>query len=126
MLNLRIDKFGYKAKPNSYEIGKISNRLSKSVTKEVAFDEFCMLVGEQGHSFCVSDFNGKRTKDNFKSQQIFALDFDNEITYSEISKRAESYGLSIALAYETFLSVNENRFRIVFINAFQIDDIRVW
>lgn len=114
MINLRIDKTGYKAKPNGYEIAKISNRLSDMTTKEIPFEEFSSLVGEQGHSFCVSDFYGIRTKDNYKSQQIFALDFDDGITYSELSKRAESYGLPIALAYETFSSVNENRFRVVF------------
>ena len=125
MVNLRIDKYGYAYKPNRNEIAKISNRLSESYAKEVAFDKFCTLVGEQGHSFCVADFNGKRNKENFKSQQCFALDFDNNIKYSEVSIRAESYGLPIALAYETFSSENENRFRVVFISAFQIDDVRV-
>lgn len=125
MINLRIDRLCYKVKPNSYEIAKISNRLSDMIAKEIPFNEFCSLIGEQGHSFCVSDFYGKRNKENFKSQQIFALDFDCGITYSEVSMRAESYGLPIALAYETLSSENGNRFRIVFVNAFQIDDIRV-
>ena len=125
MVNLRIDKYVYAHKPNKYEVAKISNRLSESDAKEISFDEFCTLVGEQGHSFCVADFNSKRNKENFKSQQVFALDFDNNVIYSEVSIRAESYGLPIALAYETFSSENENRFRVVFVNAFQIDDIRV-
>lgn len=125
MINLRIDKVSYKVKPNGYEMAKISNRLSDMNAKEISFEEFSSLVGKQGRSFCVSDFYGKRIKENFKSQQVFALDFDDGITYSEVSMRAESYGLPIALAYETFSSVNENRFRIVFINAFWITDIRV-
>ena len=55
MINLRIDKVGYGAKPKALEIAKISNRLSETEAKSIEFTEFCSLAGEQGHSFCVSD-----------------------------------------------------------------------
>ena len=41
--------------------------------------KICNLVGDKGYAFCVADFNGdKRNKESFKSQQIFALNFDKD------------------------------------------------
>ena len=123
-MKLRIDNTGYIKKPENYY--EINTRLANITAADIDFESFCDLVGNQGYAFCVSDFYGtKRCKSEFKSQQIFALDFDNTGKYDEISNRAESYGLPIALAYETLSSINLNRFRIVFINAFPVCDIRV-
>lgn len=125
-MKIRIDKTGYTEKPKRFT--KIHNSLSNTQAVEIDFDEFCDLVGNQGHAFCVADFNGnKRGRDEFKSQQLFALDFDNKnrkVTIDEILTRAESYGLSVALAYETLSSENSDKFRVVFMTAFPISDVR--
>ena len=124
MYNVKIDKVGYKSKPT--EFGIINNRLTSYEAKCVTWSDFCDLVGNKGHAFLTSDFYGdKRNKSNFKSQQIFALDFDGTISFSEVSQIAERYGIPIALAYETYSSVNCNRFRIVFISNCPVYDIRV-
>ena len=123
-MNIRIDSVGYVEKTNEY--GLINKRLAESRATDLPWTDICELVGNKGRAFCVADFIGdKRNKESFKSQQIFALDFDNNADYDEISNRAERYGLPIALAYETFSSVLRDRFRIVFISAFPIYDIRV-
>ena len=124
-INLRIDSMGYSEKPTKDEAAAINSRLSKTKCKPINFDDFCFLVGSKGHSFCISDFYGKRKKENFKSQQIFALDFDGGADFHNILERAKRYNFPIALAYETLSSVNANKFRIVFITDFLITDIRI-
>lgn len=123
-MNIRIDSVGYTEKPMEYVL--INKRLAESRAIDLPWQKICNLVGDKGYAFCVADFNGdKRNKESFKSQQIFALDFDNYADYDEISTRAERYGLPIALAYETLSSTLRDRFRIVFKTAFPIYDIRV-
>ena len=115
---------GYKSKPT--EFGIINNRLISCEAECVTWSDFCDLVGNKGHAFLTSDFhNSKRNKENFKSQQIFALDFDVTVSFNEASQIAERYGIPIALAYETYSSVNCDRFRIVFISNSPVYDIRV-
>ena len=111
-INLRIDSMGYLEKPTKDEAAVINNRLSKTKCKPINFDDFCFLIGSKGHSFCISDFYGKRKKENFKSQQIFALDFDGGADFHNILERAKRYNLPIALAYETLSSVNANTFKL--------------
>ena len=98
MYKIKIDSVGFFKKPETYEIPQINSRL-------------------------LNDFNNERKKENFKSQRIFALDFDNNAEYSVIKKRAEKYHLPIALSYETFSSNNCSNFRIVFISNQKITDI---
>ena len=124
-INLRIDSAGYSQKPTKDEAAAVNSRLSKTKCKPINFDDFCFLIGSKGHSFCISDFYGKRKKENFKSQQIFALDFDGGADFNNILERAKNYNLPIALAYETLSSVDANKFRIVFITDFVITDIRI-
>ena len=124
MINVKIDNKGYNEKPS--EFGLINNRLINCEAKNIEWSQFCDLVGNKGHAFLTSDFHsGKRNKENFKSQQIFALDFDGTKSFYEVSQIAERYGVPIALAYETYSSVNQDRFRIVFISNYPITDIRV-
>lgn len=101
MINLRIDKNGYKAKPNGYEIAKISNRLSDITAKEIPFNEFCSLIGEQGYSFCVSDLKDDILKlkkyskvqilfkelKNGKDKYILTEFCDDYINYKTITKK---------------------------------------
>ncbi|MDY5627157.1 MAG: hypothetical protein SPF92_06130, partial [Clostridia bacterium] len=111
---IRLDTVGFNKKPDKNEIAGINKRLSAD-SKDVEWPLFCNLVGNNGHSFCISDFYGERKNSNFKSQQIFALDFDNTAVYDDIKVRAEKYRLPIALSYETFSSKNRSSFRVVFL-----------
>ena len=62
MYRIKIDTKSYGAKPSQYEIPKISNQLSKQAAACVEWNEFCDLVGNKGHSFCVCDFMGSIKK----------------------------------------------------------------
>ena len=98
MYNIKIDKEGYSSKPT--EFGLINNRLISCEAECIEWSDFCDLVGNKGHAFLTADFhNGKRNKENFKSQQIFALDFDGTVNFNKVSQIAERYGIPIALAY---------------------------
>lgn len=110
----------------SKNIGKSPKLLSWNGIRELALD-----VSRNGRTFCTATFkNGKRSKDNFEQQQLFALDFDNKdtnnpITFDEVKKRAEHYELPMLFAYETLSSTNRDKFRIVFLNDTSITDRKV-
>ena len=135
MCNIKVsfDNNRLTEKPN----GEIAAQISKSVggnpkllSKE-NIKAFAIAVGQNGHTFCPATFkNGKRSKDNFEQQQLFALDFDNKdtnnsITFDEVKKRAEHYELPVLFAYETLSSTNRDKFRIVFLNDTSITDRKV-
>ncbi len=89
MINVEIDNKGYNEKPS--EFGLISNRLTNCETEYIEWSQFCDLVGNKGHAFLTSDFHsGKRNRENFKSQQIFALDFDGTASFNKVSQIAEN------------------------------------
>ena len=123
-INIKMDTVNFKRKPTSVETAQINNRISEKEAEEIKWTDFCYLVGLYGYSFCVADFKGERRKENFKSQKLFALDFDNTVKYSVIKERAEKYHLPIALAYETFSSVDLSNFRIVFILNQKIENLK--
>ena len=119
-----MDTVNFKRKPTSVETAQINNRISEKEAEEIKWTDFCYSVGVYGYSFCIADFKGERRKENFKSQKLFALDFDNTVKYSVIKERAEKYHLPIALAYETFSSVDLSNFRIVFILNQKIENLK--
>ena len=49
-----------------------------------------------------------------ESMQLFAIDIDGGLEYSEALKRAEKYCLPVALSYETLSPVNFSKYRLVF------------
>jgi hypothetical protein len=124
-----LDNRAYKSKPKGSEIGQISYRIAKN--KEVIksnedIGDFAENVGNQGHTFCPATFrNGTRNQDNFKQMQFLTLDFDGGISLMEIKSRAEYLYLPILLAYETLTSIEQNKFRVVFLNDVPITDSRL-
>jgi hypothetical protein len=123
-MNVRIclDNTVYQAKPTKKQTSIINNKIaSNEVEKDVS--ELSKYVGEYGHTWTPATFyNNKRSNDNFKCQQLFALDFDSGIAYKEIIERAQKYHIPITFIYETFSSINENRFRVVFMHYSIIDN----
>ena len=110
----RISFYGkkYNIKPVANEIAAISNELSEI---ELSYTDIANAVGECGCTFSPAVFNGKRNKENFKEQQLIALDFDNGAKFSDIKAQADKYGLPILFAYKTFsYTIEKEKFRIVF------------
>ena len=110
----RISFYGkkYSRKPVSAEIAEIHNKLSET---ELSYTDLAKAAGECGCAFSPAVFDGGRKQDNFREQQLVALDFDNGVRFSEIQNRADKYGLPMLFAYKTFSWTEEKeKFRIVF------------
>lgn len=125
MITFCLDNKSYKQKPQGYLIAEISNQIaSQPVTMDVK--QAAELIGNQGHTFCSAVFSeGNRKAEYFQEQQIFALDFDNGVSYDEIIDRCNQYHLEFAFSYHTFSSkLDHPKFRIVFVHVCPIKDKR--
>lgn len=122
-------------KPQSKDAAAINSRIGSEVK---AFDlnsdgmrKFAESVGIDGHTFCTATFmDGKRGKENFEQQQIFALDFDNKdpataVSLEEVKARANHYDLPILFAYDTLSSTEHDKFRVVFVNNVSVTHRKV-
>ncbi|UNC92730.1 hypothetical protein [Candidatus Contubernalis alkaliaceticus] len=125
MINVSLDNQRFYSKPAKKSIAIISSRIPKLINNN-KLKNLAVLTGEKGLSWCPSTFtDGKRKIANFRSQQVFALDFDNGITWEDVKTRADRYRLPISFAYETFSSVNKNKFRVALCNDVVITDSRI-
>lgn len=132
-IKISYDKQNFQSKPSGDEIGRINNRIARSVQKlkQGELQEAVIGIGSEGCTFSPATFkNGRRNKDNFEQQQLFALDFDNKdsknkITFHEVKERADFYELPILFAYDTLSSTKHDKFRVVFLNDVSISDRRV-
>ena len=124
-IQLCLDRASFLSKPTDYDAAQISKRIGKfpkqlysSELRAIALD-----ISLDGYTFCPATFkDNKRNKENFEQQQLFALDFDGGISFEAVKKRADYYELPILFAYDTFTSVNHNKFRVVFLNDVSITD----
>jgi hypothetical protein len=128
-IELCLDSVAYKSKPTGYEIGQISNQIAKNKTalkNPADVIEFAYNVSGNGYSFCPATlYNDSRKQDNFEQIQLLTLDFDGGITIIDVIERTGVYHLPIFLAYETLTSINQNKFRVLFLNDTSITDIRL-
>lgn len=134
-IKLSLDSEEYLEKPSSNQARDINNRIGKSaVDLEVDVDGLEKLVdgiGNKGRAFCPATFyEGRRSKDNYEQQRLFALDFDNKdpakkVSFDDIKERADRYELPVLFAYDTFSSVDHDKFRVVFLNDISIPDKQV-
>ena len=131
-IKISYDQQSFHAKPSGDEIRWINNRIAGSA-KELDRDGLQSVItriGSEGCTFSPATFiNGKRNKDNFEQQQLFALDFDNKdpkkkLAFEEVRERAVQYELPILFAYDTMSSTDHDRFRVVFLNDVSITDQR--
>ena len=100
---------------------KISSLIAKGRFK-ATLEQLASAV-EAGFAWCPAVFTGdKKIQDDLQSIQLFALDFDGELTFDEARRRAEKYYLPIALYYETKTSVNFSKFRLVFACVQEVHD----
>ena len=106
-IRVSLDGEGFRDKPKDEAISKISNRIGTSTVglRPISNDmkKFAHVVGRSGCTFCPATFkDGKRSKENFEQQQIFALDVDNKdqdrrISLEELKYSAKKYNLPILL-----------------------------
>lgn len=112
---IHLDTKSYSSKPKNSEVGKINNRLVDSQT-EITIQELSeKVVQPYGFTWVSSYFQGKRKNNNWKSQSVFALDFDSGITFETVNDRLIDYDLSCCFAYNTFSDSPElAKFRVIF------------
>ncbi|PRT36258.1 hypothetical protein [Bacillus wiedmannii] len=117
-MELLLDEISYSEKPMGYEIGSISKRIINSVI-DINVEKLADELGK-GKSFVPAKFKyvkgeKRRAIQNWESQQVIALDFDEGLTLEEALN--ESYFKeNAAFVYTTFSHTEENhKFRVVFV-----------
>ena len=138
MISLQLDNISYTAKPKGAEIAGIKTRLCSCAPRTFSLQQFAESI-IKGQSFTPAVLVGGAKAENWKSQQLFCLDIDNEdktvtgkhdkqrssepLTVEAVLARCASWGFAPALIYETFSSSPDwQKFRIVFISETVISD----
>ena len=89
-------------KPTSpEEIARISNELN-TISGLTIEDISQLLVPPYSFSWSPAIFSGKRSNQNWKQQQVFALDFDGGISPDAVLKRFKEFGITPNILYYTF------------------------
>jgi hypothetical protein len=123
---LTIDPKTQRSKPSDKEFGAITNRLN--MITGLTINELSNYVSEP-YSFTWTGaiFSGKVGNDNWISQSIFALDFDNgSITIERVYEIFHTYNIVPQLWYNT-LSDSESlkKFRVVLFLDVPVSDLRI-
>lgn len=117
-LHILLDNTNFDRKPTSKETASINNRLNHLFTQITVEDFAAQVTSPNGKSYCPANFNGSRSNENWISQQVFALDFDNDktiITFDAVLAKLNDYGLNCTFAYNTFSSTPDlPKFRVIF------------
>ena len=107
-----FDGHRHKKKPEGKEKGLISRNLSATT---LTYDFLAKRVANDGCTFCPATYAGTRKNENFTGQQLFVVDIDDNATYQEMKRRADSCELPVLFTYKTFSWTPENdKFRLVF------------
>lgn len=131
-VTLMLDSHAYKEKPpKPKKKGEITEH-QKSATRlrsgkcTLSLPEFVETV-LTGHSFIPAEFQkGRCIRQNWISQQVFALDFDSGWTLEAFWKMSNKYGIQPFLVYPSFSYTPEDeRFRAVFVCDQVIYDLRL-
>ncbi len=126
-----ISENAFSEKPSKWNIIDSRKNVAENYGK-FSLMEIADLVGKSGHTLIPATLKGGLKENNFRSIQLFLLDFDGnkdgkgiDITYEEVRQRAEYYGLEIAFAYRT-LSCPDTppffKFRIAFVHDIPLPD----
>lgn len=133
---LQTDSVSYKHKPKN-NVSEIKPRIANSAAVSITLDELERRI-LSGITYTPGVLSGGSKAENWKCQQIFCIDIDNEdktapkgekrqsehpLDVAEVLKRCENWDILPALIYETFSSSPEwLKFRIVFIGSEVITD----
>lgn len=122
-----LDPTRYSSKPSHYDAGKISSKLKpQEIELETFFDSIL-----HGATFTIGNYNGSRSNENWKSQQIIGLDFDfkdftKPFTVEEfIEKSIDILGIEPNLIYFTFGHKPEDgfyKYRVLYILDSVLED----
>ncbi len=115
MLKINLIENTKKEKPSKKEYGIIQKTIcSEENAKEIDFDTFVDLVGNNGAIWKSSFMEGGAKNINFKCTYMLSLDFDNGISIKDFLENAKDLGLEPTFIYETFSSTSDfNRFRAI-------------
>ncbi|HBN28381.1 MAG TPA: hypothetical protein DD421_04995 [Clostridiaceae bacterium] len=118
-----LDNKQYTVKPIGKEIGSITNRLIKS-SIEIDIKDLAESL-TRGQTFKPSFLNGKKETD-WISQQLFALDFDENTTIEEELNRCKELNILPVFGYTSFSHTPEHhKFRLVFCTDEAITDYNI-
>ena len=112
-MKILLDKVSYKCKPSA-EAGAINKRISQCIYEITDMKHTAEQIGTHGHSWCPAVFYNSRRENDFKEAQLLTLDFDGGKSFDEVIQISKEYMLPVLFAYETFSSINSDKFRIVF------------
>lgn len=109
-----LDPINYRSKPDSSEVRKINNRIIRYPTEIDIVELSSQLVLPNAKTWIPAYLEGKRNNKSWKSQSIFALDFDSGITIEQVLDRLKEYRLGCTFAYATFSdSIEKPKFRVI-------------
>ena len=117
-VRVNLDIKSYTSKPTGFEIGVISKRIVEHPV-EIDIKAFANEI-VKGKTFTPASFKSKdgkqrRSNENWESQQILALDFDEGLTLEEACND-EFFLEKAAFLYTTFSHTKEqHKFRVVFV-----------
>ena len=111
-VNVMLDNKEYESKPQGVEIAKLTKRLVNEKV-EISIEDLANKLSK-GCTFKCSAMAGSHEND-WVQEQIFALDFDENITIEDGLNRARELDILPAFIYTSFSHTEEhNRFRMVF------------
>jgi hypothetical protein len=111
---IKINETTLTKKPEGTLAGHISNNIN--TIKEVTIKQFSELVTQPyAYTWTPFYFEGKRNKNNWKSQSVFYLDFDNGSLLSDIIYRLDMLSLRPNVIYNTLSdTIQKRKYRVVF------------
>ena len=127
---LLYDAIEMTQKPSGMIIGEISNYLARSEGVLIPVEFLAMaLVAPYGYTFCPAMCRPVTERGlidkNWKSQQVFAIDIDQNLPFEDAKNRWERYGIPPAFAYTTFSDTDRTKYRIVFVMDSAVTDIKL-
>lgn len=129
-ISTMFDNTLYAEKPKGEEIGKIKNRIEKELqVQEYTLKDFISNFAN-GMTIIPAGIKSN-AKTNWKSQQVFLLDFDNKDldnykSVEEVLEYSKQIGLVPTCIYNTFSSTEEvNKFRLVYVFKEPITDLKL-
>src|SRR5699024_2555130 len=130
---LHVDVEAFDRKPTPQETASINNRITEAGVNATP-EQLAEAVGQEGRTMLLGYMDGRRDNSNLVSQQVIALDFDNEAE-KDIKTTGDQYtAIEDALLdpfivehasfmYKTFSYTHDwHKFWIVFFLAEPIED----
>ena len=122
-----VDPVAFEEKPNTKQIGRIKPRLLSEGVSRLTVRQIIARI-KAGHTICPGVLDGGTKASNWKSQQLFMVDIDNNadlpyLTPETAVKICEDKGLPLAFYYFSFShSESKPKFRLCFFTDEVITD----